>query len=43
MKVEGAMFSLERIASPRYRRFRYRNRDGSYMSAEIARALVTLE
>jgi hypothetical protein len=30
MKVEAAIFSLERIASPRYRRWRWRNRDGSF-------------
>jgi hypothetical protein len=30
MRVEAAIFSLERIASPRYRRWRWRNRDGSF-------------
>src|SRR5262249_62342378 len=30
MKVEAAIFSMKRIASPRYRRWRWRNSDGSF-------------
>jgi len=32
IKIEAAINTLERIASPRYRRFRYRNRDGSFIT-----------
>jgi hypothetical protein len=32
MKVEAAIFSMERTASPRYRRWRSRNLDGSFVT-----------
>ena len=40
LKLEGAIFSSQRIASPRYRRFRYRNGDGSFVTSTITAAPI---
>ena len=40
LKLEGAIFSSQRIASPRYRRFRYRSGDGSFVTSTITAAPI---